>query len=210
MVASALVGGVLSYRVGARPTSAQPLKEIVPDEIGAWTRSELSDVLIPRGEEIEGKTYDDVLTGYYTSGSGAPIMLLIAYGSIQTGNTQLHRPEACYPSAGFRLGGWSDVALRQSGDRPIAARTLTAMAPGRIEQILYWSRIGRDFPTSSVSQRWSAFRHALSGSIPDGALVRISTINGDQRAAIAGLNAFAGSLLDLPDPAMRRLLIGRA
>ena len=89
------------------------LDHLVPEKIGVWSRSHYEPVLIPRGEEPEDKVYDSVVTRYYVSDSALPIMLLIAYGSAQTGETQLHRPEICYLAAGFRMRSWPNVVLRK-------------------------------------------------------------------------------------------------
>lgn len=184
------------------------LEQLVPNVIGQRTRSDLGNVLIPKGEGGEKKSYDQVLTRYYTGSSAAPIMLLIAYGSAQVGNTQLHRPEVCYPAAGFKLRSWPDVPLHVLGTT-IDARSMTALATGRVEQILYWSRVGPDFPTSSLGQRWAALRETMRGSIADGVLVRISTIDADRAGALPVLRGFASELLDAGGSELRVLLTGR-
>ena len=186
----------------------QSLERLVPTHIGQRRRSDLGTVLIPTGEGGEKKSYDQVLTRYYTGNSVAPIMLLIAYGSAQVGTTQLHRPEVCYPAAGFKLRSWPDVQLQILGTR-IDARSMTALATGRVEQILYWSRVGPDFPTSSLSQRWATLRESLRGSIADGVLVRISTIDADRASALPALREFASDLVGAGGPELRTLLTGR-
>jgi EpsI family protein len=181
----------------------------VPDVVGPWRRSAADGILIPRGERPEDRTYDDVVTAYYTSPSAPSVMLLIAYGSAQTGSTQLHRPEVCYPAAGFHVRGSHEQALTL-GTKSIAARTMTATATGRTEQILYWSRVGNDFPTSPMDQRWSVLRYALHGVTADGALVRMSVMDDDAAAALPYLRAFASALVATSGSEMRRLLIGAA
>lgn len=183
------------------------LENLVPIVIGQRTRANFNSILIPKGEDSKDKSYDQVLTRYYTGGSAVPIMLLIAYGSAQVGNTELHRPEVCYPSAGFRLRSWPDVPLQFLG-KTISARSMTAFATGRIEQILYWSRVGRSFPTSSLGQRWAALRATMQGSVPDGVLVRISTIDSDREGALPVLREFADALLDAGGTELRMLLTG--
>jgi EpsI family protein len=184
------------------------LEDLVPNVIGQRNRSDLGDVLIPKGEEGD-KSYDQVLTRYYTSSSAPPIMLLIAYGSAQVGNTQLHRPEVCYPAAGIKLRSGPDVALNLRGTA-VEARSLTALATGRVEQLLYWSRVGPDFPTSSMGQRWAILRETLRGSVADGVLVRISTIDSDRAAALPVLRNFAVDLVGAGGPELRLLLTGRS
>lgn len=185
-----------------------PLEQLVPERIGAWSNAARGDQSIPVGEGPDGEAYDGLLTRYYSGDQGGTIMFLIAYGNAQTGNAQLHRPESCYPAAGFNLHSQSQTSLPAPGT-VVPARAMTAEAPGRIEQILYWSRIGDRFPTNSAGQRWVAFRQALDGSTPDGALVRISTIHPDQAIALPALKSFASALLATPSPSLRELLTGR-
>ena len=213
-----VVGGALaatavtSYLVTPRADPnrlrlGRSLEQIVPDVIGHRRRSDLGTILIPTGEGGEKRSYDQVLTRYYTGGSAAPIMLLIAYGSAQVGTTQLHRPEVCYPAAGFKLRSWPDIPLQILGTT-IDARSMTALATGRVEQILYWSRVGPDFPTSSLEQRWATLRESLRGSIADGVLVRISTIDPDRANALPALREFASELVRAGGPELRNLLTG--
>ena len=207
--ATALIPAVLTRnrgvsKVGQRP----PLDGMIPHVVGQWTRSPADGVLIPRGEEGEDKAFDEVVTRYYTSETAAPIMLLIAYGSAQTHNTQLHRPEVCYPGAGFKLQNWPDLALDMASRASIMTRVLTAAAPGRTEQILYWSRVGAEFPTSNLAQRWSVFRQTFEGKIPDGALIRISMIDPDHDAALISLQRFARDLVGASSASLRQLMTG--
>lgn len=192
----------------SRLVSRRTLDGLVPDRVGPWTASNYEPVVIPRGEELEGAIYDSVITRYYLSNSALPVMLLIAYGSAQTGETLLHRPEVCYVAAGFRIRSWPNVMLRTSEAR-IPARLLTATAPGRTDQILYWTRVGREFPTTSVEQRWSTLRQTLTGSIPDGVLVRISVDDEDREAALQTMRAFTSDLLS-SNRKLQELLEGRA
>jgi EpsI family protein len=185
------------------------LDKLVPEKIGSWSRSHYEPMLIPKGEEPEGKSYDSVITRYYVSASALPVMLLIAYGSAQTGETQLHRPEICYVAAGFKMRSWPNVILQGPG-RKIAARLLTATAPGRTDQILYWTRVGEEFPTTSVEQRWSTLRQTLTGSIPDGVLVRISIADEDREAAMKFMTLFTGELLASGSRQLQGLLEGIA
>jgi EpsI family protein len=210
LACTGLASAALSRRGNAkRLAEGRSLDNLVPEKIGPWSRSHYEPVLIPRGEETGAKAYDSVITRYYVSDSALPIMLLIAYGSAQTGETQLHRPEICYTASGFRMRSWPNVLL-QTGERKIAARVLTATAPGRTDQILYWTRVGGEFPTNSVEQRWSTLRQTLTGSIPDGVLVRISVADEDRDTAMKFIRLFTSELLASDNPQLRELLEGVA
>ena len=208
LMTTAVASGFLARRASA-DAQVTGGELTVPDIIGPWRRSAADGILIPRGEQPEDRTYDDVVTAYYTSASAPSVMLLIAYGSAQTGTTQLHRPEVCYPAAGFHVRRSHDEVLTVSGER-VAARAMTATATGRTEQILYWSRVGNDFPTSAMDQRWSVLRYALHGVTADGALVRMSVMSDNAAAALPYLRAFANALVATSRGRMRRLLIGTA
>lgn len=205
---AAIAAGAL--RLGSEhpdATDRPPLERLIPGRIGSWSRQPFSDVLIPRGEDAEDKTYDDVFTGYYSASGGSGITLLVAYGSAQVGDTELHRPEVCYPAAGFQLRRWPDVTLRLPGRR-VPAVVMTATAPERTEQMLYWSRIGTVFPTSSVGQRWAILKQTLRGSVPDGVLVRMSAIGTDREEGLRMLESFAGQMLSTGGPVLRLMLLG--
>lgn len=208
--AAAIGGGLISARSAEAPDElGSSITQLFPEKLGEWQLEPQSNLLIPQGETEEEAVYDQLLTRVYVDGTSPPIMLLIAYGSSQTGTTQLHRPEVCYPAAGFDLEKRADLHLPVGSNRALQARTMTATTPGRIEQILYWSRIGPEFPISALGQRWSLLRQTASGRVPDGALVRVSTIMSDYRSALPALTGFARRLLEVSGPA-HRLLTGKA
>lgn len=207
---AALIAALIDWRFQSAMPAMRRFEDIIPGRLGPWQRSLAGDVAIPTAETPGDGAYDEVITRQYVDQSGALILLLLAHGSAQSGNAQLHRPETCYPASGFKLTEKQDAVVRTAGAGAIDALTLTAVAPGRIEHILYWSRIGRDFPTSSAAQRWATFRNTLDGSVPDGALVRISTINADPITARDRLSSFARLLLAVEDSRFHMLLTGRS
>jgi EpsI family protein len=186
------------------------LDTIVPEQLGRWRSSPANGVVIPTAEVPDDTGYDSLLTRYYLDDNGRTIMFLVAYGSAQAGGTQLHRPEACYPAAGFKLLDPEPVIIGSGGEHAIHGRAITGVKPGRTEQILYWSRVGTAFPTSSAEQSLATLRQSLRGRAPDGALIRMSTLASERTGALAILHQFANALLEQPQPALRRLLIGAA
>jgi EpsI family protein len=148
-----------------------------------------------------------VLTRSYVDGAST-IMLLIAYDSAQSGMLQIHRPEACYPASGYALSGGSDYNVPLAAGLSVPGQRLTATNGERVEQILYWTRIGDAFPTSYDGQRQSVAGQNLRGLIPDGALIRMSTINRNAAVAQAQLLAFAQQMFVGMDGEGRALLAG--
>jgi EpsI family protein len=210
LIATAAVSGIISVARPAPQGEAVNLDGEVPQAIGPWRFAPGATLLIPKGEGAGDPVYDQLLSRHYISDADLPIMLLIAYGEAQTGSTQLHRPEVCYPSAGIRIHERPNVELSLPAAPLVPARGLTGLAPGRQEQIIYWSRVGREYPTTSSGQRWSTLRQTLADGVPDGVLVRISTLHPDYDVALRVLRRFAASLLGGATPALRRLLVGSA
>ena len=207
---TALGGAVLTHAGTAPPRRIEPLEQIIPARVGAWSQAPMRDLRLPRGEKEEDGIYDQVLTRSYSNPAAAPIMLLVAYGGTQSSDTGIHRPEICYPASGFTLDGSSRVVIPVPRGSPIAARRITARAPGRTEQILYWSRIGKEFPTTNFEQQLSLLRNLIGGHTPDGALVRVSMISADPKSSLITLAAFAQALLHIDDPRARALFRGIA
>jgi EpsI family protein len=137
-------------------------------------------------------------------------MLLVAYGSSQGGMLQIHRPEICYPASGFKLSETQVTSVPLSGGKAIPSRSFVANSDTRVEQVLYWTRIGEFLPTSWWSQRLSVVRANLRGRIPDGLLMRLSTVSEDADQAQATLKKFARSMIEAMPAAERRMLIGPA
>jgi EpsI family protein len=133
-------------------------------------------------------------------------MLLVAYGGSQGGVIQVHRPEVCYPAGGYRLTRIEPhmTALAPSVDVP--TRFIKAESDVRTEQIVYWTRLGSHFPRTWAEQRVAVLEENLVGNIPDGVLVRLSTL---ATGPVEGLlDGFARSLYRSVGPRMREVLVG--
>ena len=184
------------------------LDNAVPTEFGGW-RSQYDPTLVvpPSEDSLTARLYDDLLMRRYRHGeTGLEVFFLAAYGAHQTDDLQLHRPEACYPAVGLPITQRRPDQLAYEG-RTIPAVSLMSEIPGRIERILYWSRIADRFPTSAPEQRSDKLELAFEGKIPDGILVRMSTIRGTENAPQADLKLFAKDLLDAMDLSARRAFI---
>jgi EpsI family protein len=177
------------------------LAAVVPEQIGPWARGGDGDIVVPRTEgSLATKLYGDQLARIYfrTDQPALPIMLSVAYGVRQSDGLQLHRPESCYPAIGFSVGPSRPGAI-SAGAASVPVTALTARIQGRVEDIVYWSRIGRSFPRSAAEQREMRLSDALKGVVPDGALVRASAVRTIPDAPVFGevesfLRAMIGAL----------------
>lgn len=182
------------------------LDRAVPKTIGPYQFVTASGLVLPPSDEITEQIYDQVLTRVYAAEGLLPIMLLIAYGSAQDYTLQAHLPEVCYPSSGYTLTALERVPATLRSGVSGRATMLTAARPDRIEQVFYWTRIGDRFPATLTQLRLAVIMANLAGTLPDGILVRISTLSPDGALALPQLQAFNRLLLGTVGPLGRKLL----
>lgn len=190
---------------------AGKLDDLVPRELPGFAAVSDGGVIAPAPKgSLADRLYSQTTQRVYVTPDDDIVMLLIAYGGTQSDQLQLHRPESCYPAVGFQISGGADnvLALNEGGNVPV--RRLSARLDRRFEQILYWTRIGEYLPLSGSEQRTVRFRNALSGIVPDGVLVRMSTLTDDPVRGDAVNQAFARALIAGLAPAGRRVLLGTA
>jgi EpsI family protein len=197
-------------RVADMSIGKDQLDKVVPLTIGNWRYASASGLVLPPPDQLEQLLYDQQVTREYEASDSLPVMLLMAYGSSQSGMMQVHRPEICYPSGGFKLSRTEFLQMPAGGGDTIPCRFFTATSDTRVEHVLYWTRIGPMLPTSWTQQRIAVMRSNLSGRIPDGLLVRVSTVTQDRDQALAVLQKFTPEMLTAAGARGRRLLIGRA
>lgn len=183
------------------------LENIVPTHFAGWQFVTASGLVLPPQDQLQSRIYHQLLTRVYNRGDGQSIMLLIAYGGSQDGVIQIHRPEICYPASGYSLSTVQDHLARLAPNVLIPSRYIVADSPARTEQMIYWTRLGTEFPRRWSEQRLSVFEQNMAGIIPDGVLVRISTDSPNASPAI--LDSFAAELYESADGLLRRLLVGR-
>lgn len=213
-----VVGGILACAAGGTyaaqpkvrnaPISKDKFTGWVPQEVGPWTVVSASGVVLPPPDELSDRLYDNLVTRIFAAADEPPVMLCIAYNYKQDGVLQLHRPEVCYPAGGYKLSETRPVDLMLSPDREIAANAFTASGVERIEQVLYWTRLGNAFPRSWLDQRISVMQANLRGAVPDGALMRVSIADNDQARSLQILRRFLATFMEVSPPPLQRVLVG--
>ena len=190
------------------------LPSIVPSRVSGWQVGSGGDIVIPRTSgTLASRLYSDELArNYEATASGSiepPVMLLIAYGSSQSDSLQLHRPEVCYPATGFEVTALAPDDIALAPGRVVPAVRLTATLQDRIEDIIYWTRLGESLPRNESEQRRARFNAALAGTLEDGVLVRASSIRSDSsRNRFAEIHQFLELLLRDSSPLGRQALLG--
>ncbi len=214
-VLGGLMVGALGVAEALRPRrqielmGERKLAEIVPEQFGPWQSVYDAGLVQPVSEgSLSDQLYDDLLTRRYIHAeTGAQMMLLIAYGRSQTDSLQLHRPEACYPAVGLPIVARQETELVLAG-KPIPAVALTAQAPNRTEDIVYWTRMGQDFPQTASAQRSDKLRLAMRGYVADGALIRASQIRTGEEADMRHIADFLTELVQATPPGDQAALVG--
>jgi EpsI family protein len=209
LIATSLLADVRRPDVPLRmmPKSAK-LDDLIPKQIGNWTYEGTNGLVLPPPDQLGSRLYNGLLTRFYSSTDTLPVMLLIAYSGSQDGVLQVHRPEVCYPAAGYDLTD-SHFELIDAGKGLIVpGHFLAARSNSRHEEMLYWTRIGNTFPTRWWQQHVAVAEENVKGRVPDGVLVRISTAASSNRDAIKVLRYFMHQLLPVLSPLARRVLFG--
>lgn len=209
MLAAAWLAHALAPRVSmTAASSAVDLAALVPARFAGW-REDKSALSIPSGavEAQLERIYDQTLTRIYRDDSGRRVIMVIAYGGVQSRGLQVHRPEVCYVAQGFQQIEQRLDTLR-AADADIPVMRLVMTQGRRYEPVTYWVRIGERAVRGNLEQGFARLRYGLSGVIPDGLLFRVSTIGTPADAAFAEQDAFVRDLLRALPAANRKMLVG--
>ena len=166
-------------RLLAKELPTLDLELEVPEQFGEWS-IDRSIVPISPSPDVQAKldqTYSQLLGRTYVNRAGYRVMLSIAYGVDQSSDsTSVHRPEFCYAAQGFRLTPSKDSLIKLSSTQ-IPVRRLVAERALRREPITYWVMLGTSASLPGVQRKLDQLRMGLSGVVPDGMLVRVSSID---------------------------------
>lgn len=160
------------------------LEQMFPRTFGDWkTDTALPVQLVaPDVAQLLASIYSQTLSRTYVNGKGARIMLSVAYGGDQSDATRAHRPEVCYPAQGFQIVA-DQTGVVSTGTHALRVRQLVAKAGGRIEPISYWVMVGDFAVLGGTEQKLAQLRYSTGGVIPDGMLVRVSSIDANAASA---------------------------
>lgn len=200
-VSAAIVRGIVVLALAVSAAAAayvwHPTKHLVdeigqpnlgqafPLQFGEWREDHSMPVILP-APDVQAKLdaiYNQVLSRTYISQKGERIMLSVAYGGDQSDGTRAHRPEVCYPAQGFQIMSGRTADLDIGAPKKLHVKQLMAKLGGRDEPITYWVVVGDKVATSSSEQKLAQLRFGIRGIIPDGMLVRVSSIDNEPERA---------------------------
>lgn len=187
------------------------LATLIPKHFGEWREELVSSAQIvdPQQKEMLDKIYSQLLSRTYVNAQGYRIMLSIAYGSDQTDTAQVHRPELCYPAQGFVLHGRNaDTMQIRAGAIPVT-RLSTSLGQ-RQEPVTYWIMIGGTvIKSGTFEKKLTELSYGLRGKIPDGILIRVSSIDPDKARAYEMQDRFSKQMLEAIPSESRWRLAGK-
>lgn len=216
LVAAAVLAEVMKPReLMAKQTASISLESSIPREFGDWkmvpgvavvTPAEIVEVADPMAET--NKIYSQEVSRTYINREGQIVMLLVAYGPVQNNRLKAHRPEICYAASGFRVSEKFGSTLSVGPNQNIALTRLVTQRESRFEPVTYWMRFGNDVVTGIVDRQVARIKYGLQGLIPDGALVRFSTVGVNRDQSFAIQDRFIRDFLNSIEPSKRPFFAG--
>ena len=220
-IATSFILGALMVATAALATFATPsasqtnqhakinLETLIPEEFGDWKKdpSGRGYIVNPTVKDQLAIIYSQTLSRTYLNSKGERVMLSIAYGRSQKTDLHAHRPEICYASSGFDVHNKTKTVIDTAVGR-IPVMQLVARQDRRNEPITYWIRVGESLTRGWIEQKMAAIGYGLTGKVPDGILVRVSTISNDEQDSYRIQQAFLDAMLQAIKSEERFWLIG--
>lgn len=179
----------------------------IPETFEGWVRVPSHTIAIDLYQKADGERttdnpYDDTFIQSYRNANGHVIELAIAYGALQRQEVKIHRPDLCYYAQGYEV----ESLLPQQFALPTVSQTIAGQQmrvnSGDQQQLVsYWMRIGDLFSQSAWQTRLFLIKQGLQGKVPDGVLVRVSSIieagsSTDHKTLARQQQAFLSDLLN--------------
>lgn len=216
VVLFALMASTAAVTYGVAPTVKMAdqrgrfdLDARIPSEFGDW---KIDPTVVPLQVDPDtqarlNRIYNQTLSRTYINRDGDRVMLSLAYGGDQSDSMGIHKPEVCYVAQGFDLRR-NEVGEVSTAHGKLPVRQLLAVAGARSEPITYWITIGDKITRPGIDQRLQELKIGLTGVVPDGMLVRVSTIDTDTSHAYGVQAEFIRALMERLPAADRARLIG--
>ena len=189
---------------------AVDLETMFPRQFGEWRIDDRVPVVLP-APDVQAqldKIYSQVLARTYVNSRGERVMLSVAYGGDQSDSMQVHRPEICYPAQGFQVLSVQRDELNQLAGRDIPVQKVLTRLGNRNEPVMYWIVVGDQVVGTNTEQKLAQLRYGLRGRIPDGMLVRVSSIHPNNTAAYATQAEFLRDLATSIAPQFQSRVFG--
>lgn len=188
------------------------LSENIPTSFGNWRLDDsiAPVVLDPTATGAVASIYSDMVARTYVNRDGSRIMLSVAYGNRQTTRLKTHRQEVCYGAGGFAISNLVQTKVNVLGV-DVPATSMIAKKGARTEPVIYWFTMGDSVVQGHLERLLVQLKYAVSGEIPEGYLVRVSSISDDSGVAYARQLQFLNELFaEIPIFMAQRLIGNRS
>lgn len=203
-------GAALSLKPSRIPQdTAFDLEEVIRRSFGDW-RVDPGMIPIPPAPDVQAnleRLYAQIVNRTYINSRGDRIMLTIAYGGDQSDALKAHRQEVCYAAQGFEIRNVLHGNLHVR-ERTVPVTRLIAVRGTRSEPVTYWFTIGDRVVLGRLERLIVQLQFGLSGWIPDGMLVRVSSLSTNPAQAFRAHEEFIGALLGAAREGVARRLLG--
>ena len=198
LVASAMLGAAVAapaLKPVADPNAVFDLEAAVPQSFGGWRIDPTVMPVSPAPDVQENldRLYRQIVARTYVNEAGERMMLTVAHGGDQSDALKAHRQEVCYRAQGFQVSGVGRGALA-AGNHSIDVTRFLAVRGDRSEPVTYWFTMGDRVVLGRLERLRVQLAHGLRGRVPDGLLVRVSSIDGNPARAHAAQASFVGEL----------------
>jgi EpsI family protein len=183
------------------------LADALPKEFGGWRVDPETTPVAPTPDVQQNldRIYDEIVSRTYIDRAGRRVMLILAYGGDQSDSMKAHRQEVCYTAQGFQVSNVHNDTLKLADGRLSPLVRMHAVKGNRSEPVSYWFTMGEYVVLGRLERLIAQVRYGLAGEMPDGMLVRVSTVDADPKTGFAAQDDFMRALLAaLPAQTQRR------
>jgi exosortase B len=187
------------------------LERAIPTSFGDWRvdPDEQPVALAPDVQANLDRLYGQVVARTYVNSAGDRMMLTVAHGGDQSDALKAHRQEVCYRAQGFEIHGLARGSLTAAG-RDIPVTRMLALRGDRSEPVTYWFTMGDRVVLGRLERLRVQVANGLAGRIPDGMLVRVSSLSSEPARAFAAQQAFVAAIVAAVPATEASRLVGAA
>ncbi len=185
------------------------IKQLAPEKIEDWTAIDqnVAAFVNPQQAANINRIYSQTLSRTYINSSGDYLMLSIAYGEDQSDQNQLHLPDVCYPAQGFQIKE-SEKGILETDYGDIRVKRLLTYMGSRIEPLTYWTTVGSFVVSGASETKLAQLKYGFRATIPDGIIVRVSSITNDQEHAYVIQQDFVRKFVNSMSAQQRKRVVG--
>jgi EpsI family protein len=209
-----LLACVLAFAMTPRKKMADVQERIdlnaaIPTQFGDWSVDTTQVPVNPSPDQAAtlASIYQQTVSRTYVNKQGQRVMLSMAYGSAQTNELRAHRQEVCYTAQGFKISQLTHGLIPVAG-RQIRATRMVARVGRRVEPVTYWFTMGDNVVLSILDRQITQLKYSLSGVIPDGYLVRLSSLGSVPEEEFKLQLRFGDDLFAVLPDRLKRKLVG--